>query len=85
MINFEELLDVPAIKNLEQSNKLVLDFLALFIETDARSFAAELPKFSDLMKSEELTESDVILKKSYVEICKLSTDSTTNFKYDELA
>lgn len=40
--------------------------------------------FSKLMKDEGLTTEEVILKKSYVQICSLSTDKT-NFKYADLA
>jgi hypothetical protein len=36
------------------------------------------------MKDEGLTQEEVILKKSYVQICSLSTDKT-NFKYADLA
>lgn len=36
------------------------------------------------MKSEGLTEQELILKKSYVQICTLSTDKT-NFSFTELS
>ena len=36
------------------------------------------------MKDEGLTEDEVVLKKSYVQICSLSTDKY-NLKYAELA
>lgn len=36
------------------------------------------------MESEGLTEAEVLLKKSYVQICSLNTDKT-NFSYEELA
>lgn len=36
------------------------------------------------MESERLNESDVLLKKTYVEICSLKTDKT-NYSYDELS
>jgi hypothetical protein len=36
------------------------------------------------MKDEGLTQEEVVLKKSYVQICSLSTEKT-NFKYEDLA
>jgi hypothetical protein len=36
------------------------------------------------MESEGLKESDVLLKKTYVQICTLNTDKT-NFSFDELS
>jgi hypothetical protein len=36
------------------------------------------------MESERLNEKDVLLKKTYVQICSLNTDKT-NFSYDELS
>lgn len=36
------------------------------------------------MQDEGLTEEEVILKKTYVQICSLNTDKT-NFKYSDLA
>ena len=36
------------------------------------------------MDSEGLKESDVLLKKTYVQICTLNTDKT-NFSFDELS
>ena len=44
----------------------------------------ELSQFTTLMKEEKLSKEDMILKKSYVQICSLNTDKT-NFKYAELA
>lgn len=36
------------------------------------------------MEAEGLSEEDVLLKKSYVQICSLNTDKT-NFSYEELS
>ena len=66
MINFEELQELTAIKNL---NDGVKDFLALFTETDALDFKNQLSKYKDLMAKEGLDEKKVILKKTYVQIC----------------
>lgn len=59
-------------------------FLNLFTQTDAKKFAASLAEFDKLMKAEQLNREEMILKKSYVEICSLNT-SKTNFSYNELA
>lgn len=83
VINFEELLDLKAIKALEGKNKDVFSLLSLFTSTDAKDFLKELSKFADLMKQEKLTKEDLVLKKSYVQICSLNTEKT-NFKYTEL-
>lgn len=85
VINFEELLELNAIKQLKGANKQVLDLLDLFIEADAKNFESKLSNFTDLMASENLDKQSVILKKSYLQICSLSTESITNFKYDDLA
>ena len=66
------------------SNEIVLELLNLFTSTDAKSFESQLSKFKKLMEEEGLTKSDLIVKKSYVQICSLSTDKT-NFAYSELA
>jgi hypothetical protein len=58
--------------------------LSLFTQTDAKNFLTSLPTFSKLMKDEGLTQEEVVLKKSYVQICSLSTEKT-NFKYEDLA
>lgn len=58
--------------------------MSLFTQTDAKNFKQSLSTFSKLMKDEGLTDEEVILKKSYVQICSLSTDKT-NFKYEDLA
>lgn len=94
VINFEELLDLKAIKALEgvsiflthnlQKNKDVFSLLSLFTSTDAKNFLKELSQFDQLMKEEKLTKEDLVLKKSYVQICSLNTEKT-NFKYSELA
>ena len=55
----------------------------MFTSTDAKNFLKELSQFDQLMKEEKLTKEDLVLKKSYVQICSLNTDKT-NFKYSEL-
>jgi len=37
------------------------------------------------MAEEKLETKNVILKKSYLQICQLSTETMTNFKYEDLA
>jgi len=84
VINFEELLDLKAIKALESKHQDVFKFLNLFTKTDAKNFLKELTQFDKLMAAEGLNKDDMILKKTYVQICSLNTDKT-NFKYAELA
>lgn len=84
VINFEELLDLQAIKQLSGANEEVLKLLNLFTTTDAKGFEAQINKFAKLMKAEGLTKEELIVKKSYVQICSLSTD-VTNFAYSDLA
>jgi len=84
VINFEELLDLQAIKQLSGANEEVLKLLNLFTTTDAKGFEAQINKFAKLMKEEGLTKEELIVKKSYVQICSLSTD-VTNFAYSDLA
>jgi len=84
VINFEELLDLQAIKQLSGANEEVLNLLNLFTTTDAKGFEAQINKFAKLMKAEGLTKEELIVKKSYVQICSLSTD-VTNFAYSDLA
>merc|ERR1712048_594309 len=80
-------MEIPAVKQLQNSNKKYHDFLSLFTNTDAKGFGKELAKFEDIIKSEGLEKSDLVRKKSYFEICKLSgsTDNQTNYKYEQLA
>jgi len=84
VINFEELLDLKTIKDLESKQQEVFKFLSLFTQTDAKDFKSAMSTYAKLMKDEGLTTEEVILKKSYVQICSLSTEKT-NFKYAELA
>lgn len=84
VINFEELLDLKSIKALESKHQDVFKFLSLFTQTDAKDFKQSLNNFAKLMKDEGLTQEEVILKKSYVQICSLSTEKT-NFKFEDLA
>merc|ERR1740139_2146216 len=37
------------------------------------------------MTKEKLEKKDVVLKKSYLQVCMLSTETNTNFNYEELA
>lgn len=84
VINFEELLDLKTIKGLESKHQDVFSFLNLFTQTDAKDFKGKLGQFDKLMKDEKLNKDDMILKKTYVQICSLNTDKT-NFSYKELA
>ena len=87
VINFEELLELHSIKSLEKSaeHKEVLDFLHQFIDTGAKEFEENLSNFKGLMDKENLEKKDVVLKKSYLQVCMLSTETNTNFNYEELA
>jgi len=83
VINFEEILDLKAVKSVQQSEKEVFDFLSAFVNTDVKNFNNQVSKFSNLMKQEGLTNDEITLKKQYVQICSLSTENT-NFSYKEL-
>ena len=84
VINFEELLDLEAIKKLTGKNEQVSNLLNLFTSTDAKGFEKKIGQFKKLMKEEGLTIDELKTKKSYVEICSLQTEKT-NFGYTELA
>ena len=84
VINFEELLDLQAIKQLTGTHQEVSKLLNLFTSTDAKKFEAQLGQFETLMEEEGLTKEELIIKKSYVQVCSLSTEKT-NFAYSELA
>jgi PCI domain len=58
--------------------------LSIFTKTDAKNFKEALNGFAKLIQEEKLTKEELILKKSYVEICSLSTEKT-NFKFSDLA
>ena len=45
VINFEELLELSAINKLQGANQEVLDFLGLFINTNAKDFSVQMSKF----------------------------------------
>lgn len=84
VINFEELLALKAIKTLMTKDKELTEFFTLFIKTDARDFKGQLQKYAKIMATEQITEEEAITKKSYLQICTLSTQ-TSNFKYSELS
>ena len=58
--------------------------LSLFTTATAAEFKAQLAGYQDLMRNEGLTEQELIVKKSYVQICSLNADKT-NYSYAELA
>ena len=84
IINFAELVNLPAIKQLTQNYSKVFSLLNLFTQTSAQEFKQQLTQYADLMSSEGLTEQELVVKKSYVQICTLSTE-VTNFSYQDLA
>ena len=84
VINFAELEDLSAVKQLTQKHAKVFSLLNLFTQASAQEFKAKLSEFRDLMKNEGLTEQELIVKKSYVQICTLNTQ-VTNFSYQELS
>jgi len=84
VINIEEVLDLRAVKQLQSKNKDLFAFLNLFTNTDAKDFKQQLSKFSKLMENEGLQADEILVKKSYVQICSLSTENS-NFKYTELS
>lgn len=58
--------------------------MSIFTNRDAKHFKEGLNGFEKLIKEEKLTKEELILKKTYVEICSLSTEKT-NFKFSDLA
>jgi hypothetical protein len=73
VINFAELLALPAIQQLTQKHAQVSSLLNLFTSASAQDFKTRLNEYSDLMSNEGLTEDELVIKKSYVEICSLNT------------
>ena len=84
VINFAELEDLPAIKQLTQKHAKVFALLNMFTQSSAQDFKTKLNEYRDLMTNEGLTEQELVVKKSYVQICTLNTQ-VTNFSYAELA
>ena len=84
IINFAELVNLPAIKQLTQNYSKVFSLLNLFTQSSAQDFKQKLTEYADLMSTEGLTEHELVVKKSYVQICTLSTE-VTNFSYQDLA
>ena len=84
VINFEELLALKTVKVLATKDKDLYEFFNLFINTDAQNFKGQVQKFSKTMQTEGITMEEAITKKSYLQICTLST-STSNFTYSELS
>ena len=84
VINFAELINLPAIKQLTQKHQKVFTLLNLFTEATCTEFKNQLSNYRDLMTTEGLTEQELIVKKSYVQICTLNTQ-VTNFTYTELS
>lgn len=80
IINFAELEDLAPIKSLTKKQAKVLSLLNLFTQASTKDFKNKLSEFSELMTSEGLTESELVLKKSYVQICTLNTQKT-NFSF----
>lgn len=84
VINFEELLALKAVKMLTDKDKDLFEFFNLFIKTDAHDFKGQLKKYVKIMTTEHITEEEALTKKSYLQICTLSTQ-TSNFHYSELS
>lgn len=83
VINFAELQDLQAIKQLTEKHTKVFALLNMFTQSTAQEFKTKLNEYRDLMSTEGLTEQELVLKKSYVQICTLNTQ-VTNFSYQEL-
>ena len=60
VINFAELEDLPAVKQLKQKAAKVFSLLSLFTQATAKEFKNGLSQFADLMQSEGLTEQELI-------------------------
>jgi len=84
VVNFAELVYLPAIKQLTNKHAKVFSLLNLFTQASAADFKKQLNEYRDLMQSEGLTEQELVVKKSYVQICTLNTQ-VTNFSYTDLA
>lgn len=85
VINFEELLALKAVKLLATKEKEFYAFFNLFITSDARDFKGQLQGYSKILQAEQISLEEAINKKSYLQICTLSTETSTNFKYSELS
>ena len=66
VINFAELLDLPVIKKLQDKNEKVFKLLNLLSQSSAKEFAGKMKEFKDLMATENVTDKELITKKSYV-------------------
>ena len=84
VINFAELEDLASVKLLTKKHQKVFSLLSLFTQATAKEFKGRLGDYRELMGKEGLTEQELIVKKSYVQICTLNTQ-VTNFTYSELA
>lgn len=84
VINFAELVDLPAIKQLTSKHTKVFALLELFSTATAQEFKTKMNEYRDLMTNEGLTEQELVVKKSYVQICTLNSQQT-NFAFTELS
>jgi hypothetical protein len=94
IINFEEVLALKAFThfqqvycfypNIYQKNKEVYDFLNLFKTSSAKDFGGQVIKFKAILETEGLTIEDAIQKKSYIEVCKLELEKSSQ-SYQDLS
>lgn len=85
VINFEELSALKAVQLLAKKEKDFFAFFNLFITSDARDFKGQVQGYSKILEAEHISLEEAINKKSYLQICTLSTETSTNFKYSELS
>ena len=76
VINFEEVLNLDAIKYLKGKNREVFDFMSLFTSTDAKDFTQKVKQFEKLISDERLTIEEVLKKKQYVQVCTLTLENS---------
>jgi hypothetical protein len=84
VIDFNDILQLTAVKHLQGRDKEVFDFMSLFTSTDSKEFEGKVKGFAKLMAEEKLDMEDVIRKKQYIQICSLKLENS-NHAYSDLA
>eukprot|EP00347_Sterkiella_histriomuscorum_P023152 403335751 len=68
VLDFADILQLNAVKDLQGKNKTVFDFMSLFTNTSVKEFEEKVSQYKSLIEEEKLDHHDIIKKKQYVQI-----------------
>lgn len=71
IVNFEEVIMLNFVQEIKESAKHLFALMKVFLEKEIDQFKTEIQEMASVLKENQISNEEAVLKKQYIQICSL--------------